>query len=70
MTSKSVWRETRNEQVARWEAEGRLDRSCAFCQREWYASPKMPEDVFAPGHKPSPRCESGKHPHCTCDTCF
>jgi hypothetical protein len=23
-----------------------------------------------PSHDPSPHCESGKHPHCTCDTCF
>lgn len=25
---------------------------------------------FTPYHDPSPYCESGKHPHCTCDTCF
>jgi hypothetical protein len=23
-----------------------------------------------PYHDASPRCESGKRPHCTCDTCF
>jgi hypothetical protein len=23
-----------------------------------------------PPHDPSPRCESGKRPHCTCDICF
>jgi hypothetical protein len=23
-----------------------------------------------PSHDPSPHCESGSHPHCTCDTCF
>jgi hypothetical protein len=23
-----------------------------------------------PNHRPSPRCESGKRPHCTCDTCY
>jgi hypothetical protein len=23
-----------------------------------------------PSHDPSPRCESGSRPHCTCDTCF
>lgn len=23
-----------------------------------------------PDHDPSPRCQSGKRPHCTCDTCF
>ncbi len=27
------------------------------------------EDMMPP-HDASPRCESGKHPHCTCDTCF
>lgn len=25
---------------------------------------------FAPSHAASPRCQSGKRPHCTCDTCF
>lgn len=25
---------------------------------------------FGPSHDPSPRCESGKRPHCTCDICF
>lgn len=23
-----------------------------------------------PGHETSPRCRSGRSPHCTCDTCF
>lgn len=23
-----------------------------------------------PSHEASPRCKSGRHPHCTCDTCF
>lgn len=23
-----------------------------------------------PSHDPSQACESGKHPHCTCDVCF
>lgn len=23
-----------------------------------------------PPHDASPRCESGRHPHCTCDVCF
>lgn len=23
-----------------------------------------------PGHSGSPNCRSGRHPHCTCDTCF
>lgn len=25
---------------------------------------------FGPPHDASPRCESGKHEHCTCDGCF
>lgn len=23
-----------------------------------------------PSHEASPRCRSGKHPHCSCDTCW
>ena len=26
--------------------------------------------TFAPPHDASDGCESGKHDHCTCDTCF
>lgn len=26
--------------------------------------------AMVPPHDASPRCESGKRPHCTCDTCF
>lgn len=63
--------ETRDEQVARWEANGLLDPTCATCQREVYARPdKMPSDVWMPRHKASASCQSGKHAHCTCDTCF
>lgn len=25
---------------------------------------------FHPSHDASPRCESGKHAHCSCDICF
>ena len=32
---------------------------------------KLGEDrPFGPSRIPSPRCESGKRPYCTCDTCF
>lgn len=61
--------ETREEMISRWEKEGRLDPICPGC-REFYESPKFPTDVFAPNHKASNGCESGKRPHCTCDTCF
>lgn len=29
----------------------------------------MPGEMMPP-HDPSPRCESGKRQHCTCDICF
>jgi hypothetical protein len=28
------------------------------------------ERPFGPSREPSERCESGKRPYCTCDTCF
>jgi hypothetical protein len=31
---------------------------------------RRPAFGFAPSHKASERCMSGKRPHCTCDTCF
>lgn len=35
---------------------------CGTCQRN---------SIFGGhGHYASPRCRSGRHPHCTCDTCF
>lgn len=53
--------------------EGRIDKDCKMCQEIFI--PRILEgahltDIFAPRHKPSSRCQSGKHPHCTCDTCF
>ena len=36
---------------------------CAYCDK-WGDDPMMPR------HSASERCESGKRPHCTCDTCF
>ena len=63
--------ETRAEQIMRWEQEGRLDPQCIFCCRDFYANHGcLPSEVFAPNHKASEGCESGKRPHCTCDTCF
>ena len=38
---------------------------CTFCQK------LIAEGTsFAPPHDPSYGCESGKHTHCSCDTCF
>jgi hypothetical protein len=61
--------ETREQAIARLEASGDLDPTCNGC-RERYESKGMPYDVFAPRHKASDRCQSGKRSHCTCDTCF
>lgn len=36
---------------------------CAYCDE--YGG-----EAMMPSHTPSPRCESGKRPHCTCDICF
>lgn len=38
---------------------------CKYCDRERDAG-----STFHPPHDASQRCESGKHSHCTCDTCF
>lgn len=55
------------------EKEGLLDPNCKSCQ-EWFY-PRIKDgmhftDVFAPRHKALMTCRSGKHPHCTCDSCF
>jgi hypothetical protein len=52
---------------------GEIDSNCKMCQEIFYPAikaGKMISNVFAPRHKASPRCESGKYAHCTCDTCF
>jgi hypothetical protein len=57
--------------IKRQEELGELDPNCKTCQKIFYPSYyKGIFSVFAPRHKPSPRCKSGKNPHCTCDTCF
>ncbi len=39
---------------------------CKSCDRE-----REEGAVWAhPSHDASPRCESGKRPHCTCDMCW
>ncbi len=39
------------------------EEGCATCA-------ELARGSFGPSHDPSPRCESGKRPHCTCDICF
>lgn len=46
-------------------ARGIIDPACKGCA-EFLADP----NAFAPRHKASDHCRSGKHPHCSCDTCF
>jgi len=38
---------------------------CAYCDRERKAGTD-----FHPSHDASSGCQSGKRPHCTCDSCF
>lgn len=45
---------------ARRERRRRVD-GCATCARD---------GRHGPSHDASERCESGGHPHCSCDTCF
>lgn len=38
---------------------------CAYCDAE-----RAKGIEYHPPHDASPRCESGNHPHCSCDTCW
>jgi hypothetical protein len=55
--------------ILRMTSTGSIDPDCETCQRFFLGEPD-PAMVFAPRHKASERCESGKHPHCTCDSCW
>lgn len=57
--------EEKKEMIAHMEKLGHIDPNCEKC-KEFYRDP----NAFSPSHKASERCESGKRPHCTCDTCF
>lgn len=57
--------------IKRLEGLGILDPACKTCQDEFYPSYREKGvGPFAPNHKASERCRSGKRAHCTCDTCF
>jgi hypothetical protein len=49
---------------------GALEPGCPGCESSFAAVRTGDELPFMPHHKPSSMCESGKHPHCSCDTCF
>lgn len=38
---------------------------CAYCDNA-----RDTGDTMCPPHTASSRCNSGKHDHCTCDTCY
>jgi len=40
-------------------------QGCSYCDDE-----RANHTTFFPPHRARRRCESGKRPHCTCDTCF
>ena len=59
--------------ITQFEKEGELDPNCRTCVEQFYSklvSGIKFSDIFAPRHKASKRCESGKHNHCSCDVCF
>lgn len=45
------------------EAYRRPPGECSYCDEHR-------NDSMMPSHTASSRCESGKRPHCTCDTCY
>lgn len=59
--------------VKNLESRGELDPNCKFCKDHFYSRIEKGElisNIFAPRHKASLNCRSGKHSHCTCDCCF
>jgi len=64
---------TIDETIAQLENIGQLDPNCLDCKAYFY--PRLREgmqfhNIFAPRHQAMLTCKSGKHNHCTCDTCF
>lgn len=60
--------QTGDEWRARNQANGNYDPNCVGCEERKTAI--NPWSVFAPNHKASSGCESGKREHCTCNYCF
>lgn len=59
------------EYIKKLEELGEIDPNCDYCKSIFYPQLEAGhKSVFAPRHKASRHCESGKHAHCTCDTCF
>ena len=59
--------------IEEMEKLGFINSTCKTCQNVFYPGllkGMLLSNIFAPSHKASNRCESGKRPHCTCDVCF
>jgi hypothetical protein len=54
--------------IRRWVETGWIDPNCPGCE-VFYAA-QDPAMVFAPRHQAMGNCQSGKHSHCTCRSCF
>lgn len=69
---------TREEKIQQLEDRGDLDPNCDMCKKifypfylnEWSYYNQFQKTPFAPSHKASKFCKSGRENHCTCDTCF
>ena len=55
--------------IAALERQGAIKPDCRECQEAFYKS-SSPESAFYPRHTAMVSCQSGRDPHCTCDTCF
>jgi hypothetical protein len=65
-----VGTETIEEKISRLQRSGHLDPMCLGCREAYDAIRAGRPRPDGPSHRPSPSCQSGKHPHCSCDTCF
>ncbi len=71
IVGKQMTEDTIEKRIERLEKLGVINPDCEYCKITFYPALRNgTKDVFAPAHKASPRCQSGKRPHCTCDTCF
>jgi len=56
--------DAKSKRLADWIERGIAVVGCRECIE------KVAWDDMAPPHNPSPSCESGKRPHCTCSCCY
>lgn len=61
------------DRIKELESTGDFNPNCETCQVHFYPAVKSGDSitsVFAPRHKASDKCKSGKYNHCSCDICF